>query len=85
MTAEARRTAYERLGDRSFESAQEIVVTNAKAEPIEVELVGRFPRGTQIVAESQPHAQTTAERLTWTLEVPANGTTTLTYRARVQN
>ncbi len=85
VTAEARRTAYERLGDRSFESAQEIVVTNAKAEPIEVELVGRFPRGTQIVEESQPHAQTTAERLTWTLQVPANGTTTLTYRARVQN
>lgn len=85
VTAEARRTAYERLGERSFETAQEIVVTNAKSHPVEVEVVGRFPRGTEIVAENAAHVQTTAERMTWTLTVPANGSTTLTYRARVQN
>jgi hypothetical protein len=85
VTAMARRTGYERLGDRSFEQAQEIVVRNAKSEPVEVEIVGRFPRGTEIVEESAPHTQTTAERLTWTLTVPAEGETTLTYTARVQN
>jgi hypothetical protein len=85
VTAEARRTAYERLGERSFESAQEIVVSNAKSEPLEVEVVGRFPRGTEIVEESAAHLRETAERVTWTLQIPANGSTTLTYRARVQN
>lgn len=85
VTAEARRTAFERLGDRAFESGQEIQVTNAKSEPLEVEVIGRFPRGTEILEESLPHEQTTAERLTWTVTVPANSTATLTYRARVQN
>ncbi|WP_375593528.1 hypothetical protein ABWI00_15915 [Algihabitans albus] len=85
VTAEARRTDFERLGDRAFEAGQEIQVTNAKSEPLEVEVIGRFPRGTEILEESLPHEQTTAERLTWTVTVPANGTATLTYRARVQN
>lgn len=85
VTAEARRTSFERLGDRAFESGQEIRVTNAKSEPVEVQVIGRFPRGTEILEESLPHEQTTAERLTWAVSVPANGTTTLTYRARVQN
>ncbi len=85
VTAEARRTNFERLGDRAFEAGQEIQVANAKSEPLEVEVIGRFPRGTEILEESLPHEQTTAERLTWTVTVPANGTATLTYRARVQN
>lgn len=83
VTARARHTDYERLSDRSFESAQSIVVQNAKAVPVTVEVGGSFPRGWKIVEESVPHNQEGANQVTWTLQVPAGGETELTYRVRV--
>jgi hypothetical protein len=84
VTATARQTDYETLGDRSYETAQEIVVENAKTEPVEVRVVGNFPPQWEMRAESHPHARETASTPVWTLEVPARGETTLTYRVRVE-
>lgn len=83
VTGTARRTAFERISNRSFETAQEITVKNAKPTAVEVKLVGHLPSGWRMLEESQPHERETANRILWTLTVPAEGETKLSYRLRV--
>lgn len=83
VTGEARRTALERLSDRSYETAQEITLRNAKDTAVDVKLVGHMPPGWKILEESAPHDVETANTLAWTLTVPAGGEATLSYRVRV--
>jgi hypothetical protein len=84
VTATARQTAYEQLGDRSYETAQEIAVKNAKDTAVEVQVLGSFPSDWEMRAESHPHELENASTPVWTLEVPAGGETVLSYRARVE-
>ena len=83
ITGTARTTAFERIAKTSFETAQEIVLKNAKDEAVEVKVAGVMPRDWKMLSESAPHEAETAQRIVWTLSVPANGETTLTYRARI--
>jgi hypothetical protein len=83
VTGRAKRTALERLSSKSYETAQEIVVANAKDQAVQVKLVGHMPPGWRMLEESAAHEQETANRIAWTLTVPAGGKTTLSYRARV--
>ena len=84
VTATARQTAYEQLGDRSYETAQEITVKNAKDTAVAVQVLGNFPADWEMRSESHPHELENASTPVWTLEVPAGGETVLTYRARVR-
>ncbi|WP_026988028.1 DUF4139 domain-containing protein [Fodinicurvata fenggangensis] len=84
VTATARQTDFERLSEESFEAAHEIVVKNAREMAVEVEVVGRMPQGARIREESAESEMEGAGRPVWTLEVPAKGETTLTYRVRVE-
>jgi hypothetical protein len=83
ITGTARTTAFERIAKTSFETAQEVVLKNAKDEPVEVKVAGVMPPGWRMLNESAPHEAETAQRIVWTLSVPAKGETTLTYRVRV--
>ena len=76
-------TAADRLSDKVYEIAQEIVVDNARKEAVEVEVAGQLPRGWSMLQESQDHELESANRIFWRLQVPAGGSTTLTYRLRV--
>lgn len=84
VTATARQTAYERLGERSYETAQEITVRNAKDTAVAVQVVGSFPADWEMRQESHSHELENASTPVWTLQVPAGGETVLTYRARVR-
>lgn len=84
VTATARQTAYEQLGERSYETAQEITVRNAKDTAVEVQVLGSFPAEWEMREESHPHERENASTPVWTLQVPAGGETVLTYRARVR-
>jgi hypothetical protein len=84
VTATARQTAYEQLGERSYETAQEITVKNAKDTAVAVQVLGNFPADWEMRSESHPHELENASTPVWTLEVPAGGETVLTYRARVR-
>ena len=84
VTATARQTAYEQLGERSYETAQEITVKNAKDTAVDVQVLGSFPADWEMRAESHPHELENASTPVWTLAVPAGGETVLTYRARVR-
>ena len=85
VTGRAKRTAYERISNKSYETGQEIILNNAKAEPVEVIVVGQMPPGWRLLAESQPHDKETANRITWTVEIPAEGVAVLNYRVRVSH
>ncbi len=83
VTGRAKRTAFERLSNKSFETAQEIVVANAKDEAVRVLVVGHMPPGWRMIRESAAHEVETANRIVWDLEVPAGGEARLAYRVRV--
>lgn len=81
-----RQTDFKRLGlpDNVFESAWKIEVRNAKEEPVTVKVVEIVPGDWEVLAEGAAHTKETAERLVWSLDVPAKGATELSYRVRVQ-
>jgi hypothetical protein len=83
VTGEATQTAFERISNRSFETAQTITLRNAKADAVEVQVVGNLPPGWRMLEESAPHAPETASRIVWTVRVPAKGSANLSYRIRV--
>jgi len=83
VTASMKQTAYDRLSERSYETARRITVKNAKSEPVAVEVVGRMPGGWQLLSESQGHTSESASQPVWTLQVPAKGEAELTYKVRV--
>ncbi len=81
-----RQTAFttDGLPERAFETEQQIALANAKAEPVTVRLVERFPGAAKIVTESQAHEGFSGSEATWTIGVPAGGKATLSYRVSVQ-
>jgi len=62
---------------------QSMTVKNAKDQDVEVEVVGHMPRGWRMLDESQKHEETSANRLVWTLKVPAKGEAKLNYSVQV--
>ena len=83
VTGESRRTAYERISNRAYETAQEITLKNAKDEAVEVKVIGHMPQGWKMLRESQAHDAETANRIAWTLSVPPKGEAKFSYRVRV--
>lgn len=72
------------LPERAFETAQRITLTNAKAGPVTVRLIERFPGAARILTESRAHDAFSGSEAEWTLDVPVGGQATLDYRVRVQ-
>jgi hypothetical protein len=83
VTGRSRITAYERLSNTSYRIAQEITLANAKDEAVRVKVVGHLPPGWRMLEESQPHQAETANRIAWTVAVPAGGEADLSYRLQV--
>lgn len=89
VTADKKQTAFQKLAGTSrynyvFESAYEIVLKNAKAEPVTVTVREPMPGDWTMVSESQGHTKAASGTAEWKIKVPAEGTTTLTYRVRVR-
>ena len=83
ITGRAKRTALVRLSNKSYESAQEIVIENAKDETVQVQVIGTLPQGWRMLSESHNHVPETANRLRWNLQVPPGGKANLSYRVRI--
>ena len=89
VTAERKQTAFKKLSGSGpwqyqYETAFEVTVKNAKAEPQQVTLQERIPGDWQMLQESVPHEKGNASTAVWRLEVPAEGKTVLSYRVRVR-
>lgn len=67
-----------------YESAFELVLKNAKKEKVTVVVQEPISGDWQIISESAPHTKANSHLAVWKIEIPAEGKTTLTYRARVK-
>jgi hypothetical protein len=89
LTADRKQTDFKKLAGFSrynyvFESAYQIVIKNAKNEPVTVKVVEPMPGDWQIQSESHPHTKAASNAAVWNVSVPAEGKTTLTYRVQVK-
>jgi hypothetical protein len=85
VTADKRQTDFRQVpSDRpkgtAFESAFEIVLKNAKDEAVQVTVQEPIPGDWQVMSASQPHTKAAANLVSWSVSVPAQGSTKLTYR-----
>jgi len=89
VTADKKQTDFKKLAGTSkynyvFESAYEIVLKNAKKEPVTVTVQEPMPGDWKIINESLPSTKAASNTATWQVTVPAEGKTSLTYRALVR-
>ena len=84
LTAERRQTDYKRISERLAETSYQIVVRNAKREAALVKVQEPLPGDWEISGENLPHRKLAAHSVEWTLSVPAEGSVTLEYTARVK-
>lgn len=90
VTADKKQTDFKVLpkptkSSNAYESAYEITLKNAKKEKVSVTVQEPISGDWQIVSESMPHRKANSQLAVWRVEVPAEGTATLTYRALVKH
>ena len=89
LTAHRKQTDYQNLGRKGkytnvSESAYQVVLKNAKKEPVTVLVREPMPGDWEMLQNSLPFTKTDAHTATFSVPVPADGSTTLTYRVRVK-
>lgn len=84
VTASKKQTDYHAITGTGFESAYEIVIRNAKPTAETVQVVEPIPGEWTMLSSSARYEKSSSSTATWSLRVPAEGSTTLTYRVRVK-
>ncbi|HSY86455.1 MAG TPA: DUF4139 domain-containing protein [Verrucomicrobiae bacterium] len=84
VTARGKQTDFSVIADDVFESGYSIEFKNAKTEPVTVTMSQNFPGDWQVTAESAQHVKADASTANWSVAIPAEGSTTLTYKVRVK-
>ena len=84
ITAERTQVAFRRIADKVTESAWRIELRNAKDEAVTVKVQEPIPGDWEILQETQPHSKESARFASWEIAVPAGGSVTLEYTARVK-
>ena len=83
VVAERRQMDWSRISDRVFESEFEIVVRNHKETDVTVDVVEPMPGDWKMLKQSHDYVKKDAFTAIFSLHVPKDGETTLTYRVRV--
>ena len=89
VTADKKQTEFKVLpnpqkGHNAYESAYELVLKNAKKEKVTITVQEPIGGDWKISNESHPHTKANSHLAMWKIDVPAEGSTTLTYRAVVK-
>jgi hypothetical protein len=89
VTADKKQTDFKALpnpakGNSMFETAFEIVLKNAKKEPTTVVVQEPIPGDWKVLKENYKHEKATSNTAVWHITVPAEGSTTLSYRVQVR-
>lgn len=89
VTADKKQTDFKKLAGNSkynyvLESAYEVVLKNAKKEAVTVTVQEPMPGDWKILNESLPSTKAASNTASWLVTIPAEGKTTLTYRALVR-
>jgi hypothetical protein len=83
ITARAKQTDFEQISERVYENEYEVEIKNAKPDKVTVDVREAIPGDWKVVKESQEHKKLDASTAQWLVDVPANGSTKLTYRVRM--
>lgn len=67
-----------------YESVYEIRLSNAQKDKVVVSVQEPISGDWQIISENKPHQKANSQLAVWKIEVPAEGSTTLTYKVRVK-
>lgn len=88
VTADKKQTDFKKVSSSKnsyiYESAYEIEIKNAKKEAVVVTVQEPIPGDWKIQTESQSHTKAASNTAIWKVKVPAEGSTTLKYRAVVK-
>ena len=89
VTADKKQTEFKKLSGTSkynyvMESAYEVVLKNAKKEPVLVTVQEPMPGDWQILSSNQAVTKGASNTAVWKVAVPAGSSTTLTYRALIR-
>ncbi|MFC0350144.1 DUF4139 domain-containing protein [Undibacterium danionis] len=89
VTADKKQTDFKKIAGNSkynyvFESGYEITLKNAKKESVTVTVQEPMPGDWQILSASHPHVKGASNTAVWKINVPAEGSTKLIYRAQVR-
>ena len=89
ITADKKQTEFRKLAavgryNYVFASSYEIVLKNAKKQPVTVVVQEPVPGDWEIIEASHPHEKQAAGTAVWEIKVPAEGKTTLTYTVHVR-
>ena len=89
VTADKKQTDFKLLpnpqkGHSAYESAYELTLKNAKKEKVTVTVQEPIGGDWKIVSETAPHTKANSHLALWKIDIPAEGSTTLTYRAQVK-
>ena len=89
VTADKKQTDFKVLpnpqkGHVAYESAYELTLKNAKKEKVTVTVQEPISGDWTIVNESAPHTKANSHLAVWKIDIPAEGKTTLIYRAQVK-
>lgn len=89
VTADKKQTDFKKLGGTGkynyvFESGYEVLLKNAKKEPVTVTVQEPMPGDWQVLSESHPHTKGASNTAVWKVSVPAEGSTKLVYRSLVR-
>ena len=89
VTADKKQTDFKTLprpskGNSAFESAFELTLKNAKKQKVTVTVQEPIGGDWKILSESHPHTKANSHLVVWKIDVPAEGSVTLTCRAQVK-
>jgi hypothetical protein len=90
VTADKKQTEFKTLPKTPkskltvYESAFELTLKNAKKEKVTVIVQEPIGGDWKILSESHPHTKANSHLAIWSVDIPAEGKTTLTYRAQVK-
>ena len=89
VTADKKQTDFKVLpnpqkGHVAYESAYELTLKNAKKEKVTVTVQEPISGDWNIISESAPHTKANSHLVVWKIDIPAEGKTTLTYKAQVK-
>jgi len=88
VTANKRQTDFRYVTAKGspsiYYTSYEIVLGNAKDQPVDVYVIEPIPGEWTVTAESLPHQKSSSSTATWKVNVPAGGHTTLTYTVAVR-
>ncbi len=84
VTADKKQTDFKKASNREYRTAFEITLKNAKKEPVIVTVQEPIGGDWAILSESAPHTKVNSQFAQWQIKIPAEGKTTLTYRAIVK-